>query len=103
VTRILLLVADDDAAMRELVGRSARSALTDIEVVEAEKLELDRATSWLTREARVVVDDVVLDLVCAGCGYGVARAVPPDHCPMCRAAGEWLNRPLPSPSGLELA
>jgi rubrerythrin len=32
-------------------------------------------------------------LVCSACGYGVARATPPDHCPMCRREVEWVHRP----------
>jgi CheY-like chemotaxis protein len=36
-------------------------------------------------------------LECSVCGYGIARAVPPDRCPMCHSEDTWLytsRRPL---------
>jgi rubrerythrin len=30
---------------------------------------------------------------CSTCGYGVARATPPEHCPMCRRKAAWVHRP----------
>ena len=38
------------------------------------------------------VSDHKVDYVCAGCGYGVAVAMPPPACPMCRGS-EW-DKPL---------
>jgi rubrerythrin len=29
-------------------------------------------------------------LVCASCGYGVARAAGPERCPMCQRSTEWV-------------
>ena len=35
-------------------------------------------------------------LVCSLCGYGVARAEPPDRCPMCQERDAWVQaRPRP--------
>jgi rubrerythrin len=29
-------------------------------------------------------------LVCAECGYGIARPVPPERCPMCQDSVAWV-------------
>ena len=29
---------------------------------------------------------------CSTCGYGVARATPPERCPMCRRKTAWVHR-----------
>jgi hypothetical protein len=64
-------------------GRTERGALVD----------------WISTEcAALRSDGVPTDrrgrhgYVCAECGYGVSRRVPPDHCPMCR-----LERWTPEP------
>jgi rubrerythrin len=31
------------------------------------------------------------NLECATCGYGIARPVPPERCPMCQADGTWVH------------
>jgi rubrerythrin len=46
--------------------------------------------------------DRKLSLQCASCGYGVARPVPPEHCPMCRRPVVWnhtLWRPFSARTG----
>lgn len=30
-------------------------------------------------------------LVCSACGYGVARPLPPEHCPMCGTSRAWMR------------
>ena len=32
-------------------------------------------------------------LVCAACGYGIVRAMPPGRCPMCQAEEAWVAAP----------
>jgi len=32
-------------------------------------------------------------LKCSVCGYGIARAAPPERCPMCQAVGSWAHPP----------
>lgn len=32
-----------------------------------------------------------LGLECGMCGYGVARATPPERCPMCQRKGPWVR------------
>ena len=34
-----------------------------------------------------------LNLVCSACGYGIARAEPPERCPMCHAVDSWGHLP----------
>jgi rubrerythrin len=34
-----------------------------------------------------------LSLECSGCGYGIARAEPPERCPMCQAVDSWAHTP----------
>jgi rubrerythrin len=34
-----------------------------------------------------------LSLECSACGYGIARAEPPERCPMCQAVDSWAHRP----------
>lgn len=36
---------------------------------------------------------------CSTCGYGIARATPPDRCPMCHAKGTWVQTRRRSPGG----
>jgi len=36
-------------------------------------------------------------LRCSVCGYGIARATPPDRCPMCQGKGNWVQTPRRSP------
>jgi rubrerythrin len=37
--------------------------------------------------------DPRLGLTCSACGYGIARATPPERCPMCQREATWLHRP----------
>jgi CheY-like chemotaxis protein len=50
------------------------------------KLDLDRATHWLSVHA-----PRKLGFVCAACGYGVQRSAPPRRCPMCCSEDGWLH------------
>ena len=34
-----------------------------------------------------------LSLECSSCGYGVARATPPERCPMCGREDAWVHSP----------
>ena len=45
----------------------------------------------VTMTERLYVDESTepSDLVCSVCGYGVARPIPPEHCPMCRERDAW--------------
>ena len=42
-------------------------------------------------------------LVCRSCGYGVARPVPPDRCPMCHQSDGWGWRLLRRAAGASAA
>lgn len=60
------------------------------------KLELDRAVAWCRAQVAWLTEAKPepegasrLSFVCGACGYGIVRAVPPDRCPMCRAARTW--------------
>ena len=64
------------------------------------KSDLDRAAHWASAQAGACSGVSSRSLVCASCGYGVSRSVPPRHCPMCRAEDCWLGPLLtasPSP------
>jgi rubrerythrin len=32
-------------------------------------------------------------LTCSACGYGIARRMPPERCPMCQREATWIHRP----------
>jgi len=60
-------------------------------------LELDQAVRWLELQARTAARrrpraDAWMSLTCSACGYGVARAEPPDRCPMCHDSAAWIPR-----------
>lgn len=59
-----------------------------------DKLELDRVFSWLVLHAQSFVEPHALqqrNLECSACGYGIARAVPPERCPMCQREDPWIH------------
>jgi CheY-like chemotaxis protein len=67
-----------------------------------DKLDLDRALDWLEVQADACARrppsapfpaSEQLGLQCSCCGYGVARAVPPERCPMCHRVGPWARAP----------
>jgi CheY-like chemotaxis protein len=62
-----------------------------------DKLELDRALSWLAVQARALGDAGVATrtLECSSCGYGIACSRPPDRCPMCQGQYGWIRTPRP--------
>jgi rubrerythrin len=31
------------------------------------------------------------NLACTVCGYGIARRLPPERCPMCQSRGTWSH------------
>jgi CheY-like chemotaxis protein len=63
-----------------------------------DKLDLDRALDWLELHAQAFAKRPSsrsllprkLSLKCSFCGYGIARAGPPERCPMCQRAGSWV-------------
>ena len=80
-TRIALQTADP-SAYRE---RARESGL-----ILFDKLHLERAFHWVELQARACArPNQVLE--CAACGYGVARATPPDRCPMCQSEDTWVE------------
>lgn len=85
--RIALVTADP--APRERAS-ACRLPLFD-------RLELDRIVAWLELQARSLGEPHALrpkhSLVCSACGYGIARRVPPDRCPMCQREGTWSYAP----------
>jgi CheY-like chemotaxis protein len=64
-----------------------------------DKLELERVTQWLevqahqraTGGARRRARWRELSFACATCGYGIARSIPPDRCPMCQSEVAWVR------------
>lgn len=60
-----------------------------------DKLRLDRAFVWVERQAQSLFEPRLLQqrrsLSCSACGYGIACAVPPERCPMCRREGTWIH------------
>lgn len=60
-----------------------------------DKLELDRVFGWLKLQARSFVEprEQKRSLACSACGYGIARAVPPERCPMCQGEDMWIHSP----------
>jgi CheY-like chemotaxis protein len=49
----------------------------------------NQARSCAPRPRHAVVPRAVT-LECSVCGYGIARSVPPDRCPMCHSEHAWL-------------
>jgi len=43
--------------------------------------------------ARFTGLDLVDRLECSACGYGIARATPPERCPMCQSVDAWVHMP----------
>jgi hypothetical protein len=43
---------------------------------------------WRTMDA-----DVLIELECEICGYGIACATAPERCPMCQSEDAWIDRP----------
>jgi CheY-like chemotaxis protein len=62
-----------------------------------DKLELDRVYGWLELQAHTFAEPSALrqkrTLECSGCGYGIARALPPERCPMCQREDTWIHSP----------
>jgi CheY-like chemotaxis protein len=63
-----------------------------------DKLEPDRAVSWLELRARWCADALGRpgllqkgSLKCSTCGYGIVRSTPPRRCPMCQGEGTWIH------------
>jgi CheY-like chemotaxis protein len=89
--RVALQTADPHAH-RDL-ARAHRLPLFD-------KLELDRALSWLEVQVRSCADGrpsprtpQKRSLECSSCGYGIVSSTPPARCPMCQAEGAWIHAP----------
>jgi CheY-like chemotaxis protein len=68
-----------------------------------DKLEPDRALSWLALQVRALGAPglVPRTLECSSCGYGIACSRPPDRCPMCQGQHGWIRTSLPNRRGLE--
>ena len=68
-----------------------------------DKLELDRALSWLDVQARSICATgrprpaprlaQKGSLECSACGYGICCSTPPERCPMCQAEDGWIHAP----------
>jgi CheY-like chemotaxis protein len=61
-----------------------------------DKLDADRALGWVEAQARELAARLLprhRSLECSGCGYGIARAAPPERCPMCQRSGAWVQAP----------
>lgn len=64
-------------------------------------LDFDGVIRWLELEAQARAGRLErrpvllqkLSLECTSCGYGIARTMPPDRCPMCQRDGVWIHRP----------
>lgn len=59
-------------------------------------VELDRVLRWLELQAEAVAQPWLRPKparTCSVCGYGVARSVPPERCPMCQRPATWLHAP----------
>lgn len=64
-----------------------------------DKLDVDRAMRWLELQAGAVRQArPTRSLRCAVCGYGVARATPPERCPMCQRETGWIAVAARSPA-----
>jgi CheY-like chemotaxis protein len=79
----LLLNSSDPDALR-------RRANT-IDAVLFDKVDSHKVVAWVADEVAARRDARVRDLACVECGYGVVRDGPPDHCPMCARATEWIE------------
>ena len=62
-----------------------------------DKLELERAYVWLELRAQSFIEVPAFEekrgLECCACGYGIARSVPPERCPMCQREDTWILSP----------
>jgi CheY-like chemotaxis protein len=62
-----------------------------------DKVQLERALAWLEVQAQPLVEPRApqpkRSLECAACGYGIARSVPPERCPMCQGEDTWIHSP----------
>jgi CheY-like chemotaxis protein len=62
-----------------------------------DKLEPERVLGWLELQARACAgrrDPLQKrSLECSVCGYGIARAIPPERCPMCQGEDTWIHTP----------
>lgn len=88
--RLALYTADPD--VHRARAHDARLPLFD-------KLELQAAIAWVEAQAEACRAHRPLQrhgLECAACGYGIARAVAPPRCPMCRREGTWVDGRRPA-------
>jgi CheY-like chemotaxis protein len=81
-------------------ARVHRDRAHDLGLPLFDKSDLDPATRWVSAQAAASLSGAPthrqpqkVDLVCAGCGFGICRSVPPRQCPMCHGAGSWLRKP----------
>jgi CheY-like chemotaxis protein len=62
-----------------------------------DKLELERTLRWLELQAHSFVERSAArpkrSFECSACGYGIARSVPPERCPMCQREDVWIHSP----------
>jgi len=62
-----------------------------------DKLRLERAFAWLELQAQSFVEPRApqqrRSFECVACGYGIARSVPPERCPMCQGKDTWIGSP----------
>jgi len=83
--RLALHTADPNA--HRDTARELRLPLFD-------KLDADGPIRWLELQVRTLLEPSAgLTLECRACGYGAARPVPPERCPMCQGRGTWIHRP----------
>jgi CheY-like chemotaxis protein len=74
-----------------------RDLIRELRVPVFDKLHAHRALDWLDEQAQACLEHPGLlqrrSLQCAVCGYGIVRAAPPEHCPMCHGEDTWVHTP----------
>jgi len=71
-----------------------RATALELRLPLFDKLDVDGPIRWLELQVHALVAPWdALTLECTVCGYGAARPVPPERCPMCQGKGTWIHRP----------
>lgn len=75
-----------------------RERAQDLGLPLFDKSDLDRVTQWVSVHGAVSPSrsrhqqPQNSSLICASCGYGICRSLPPRRCPMCHGRDSWLRK-----------
>lgn len=78
--------------------RACRTRARDLRLPLFDKRDVQEAIGWVEAQVDACRASTPLQrhgLECSACGYGIARAVLPPRCPMCRREETWVDARRP--------